>query len=161
MPWALCLLPFEVLRSFGFYLGDLIIWPMSYTINTHCGPQGQTHPLYWHFGGPNRVTRCCNRTRWGFAEYEVVTGPFNNSQGWHNTSAQHIFVEIFLVLTGAFKDQRADLSQLLCKMWLIYQPVEIEVKPVMIAVGNKGWTHRLNSIVFRVCQGKEDCFFFF
>ena len=64
-------------------------------------------------------------------------GPFNSSQGQHSTSTQRIFVEIFLLLIGIFKDERADLSQLLGKMWLIHQPVEIVVKP-WTAVGIKG-----------------------
>lgn len=151
--------PFEVLRSFEFYLDDLIMGPMPYTVNSPCGTSGQTYPLFWPFGEPNRETGCCKRTRWGLVGYRVITGPFNNSKGWHNTSTQNIFVEISLLLTGVFKDERADLSQLLGKMLLIHQLVEIGVKPIRIAVGNKGWTHWLNSIVFKVCQGKEDYFF--
>lgn len=42
-------------------------------------------------------------------------GPFDNSQGWHNTSTQHVFEERFLLLTRVFKDEKADLSQLLGK----------------------------------------------
>lgn len=83
------------------------------------------------------------------------SGPFNSSRGRH-TSTQHIFVEILLLLIGFFKDESADLSQLLGKMWLIHQPVEIEVKPRRTAMGIEGETDWLNSNVFKICQSKQD-----
>lgn len=132
-----------------------MIGPMPYAPNSSFWTPGHTDPLFWPFGGPNRET-CCTRTRPGLAGYGVIMGPFNNSHGWHNTSTQHVFEEIFLLLTG---DERADLSQLLGKMSFIHQLVETEVKPRRIAVGIKGWTDRLNYKVFKVCQGKEDYFF--